>query len=68
MNKKQTAWLMDNIKQTYGVPVKKGGRIKFQGKPGTIVGVRGAYLRVRLDGEDSVGNYHPTWEMEYVAD
>jgi len=53
------------IRQTYNVPAKFGGRIEYQSKPGTIVGVRGEYLQIRLDGETIINSYHPTWEMEY---
>ena len=57
---------MDYIKTRYSVPAKEGGRVKFQGKEGTIVGAREAYLRIQLDGETHIGTYHPTWEMEYL--
>ena len=58
--------IMDYIRRYYGVPAKRFGRVKFQGKPGTITGSDGAYLRVRLDGQKRVGKYHPTWEIEYL--
>jgi hypothetical protein len=53
------------IREQYGVPAKRGGRVKFKGKPGTITGFHNAYLRIRLDGERVSGVYHPTWEIEY---
>ena len=53
------------IKATYGVPAIRGGRVKFEGKPGTIVGGRGAHLRIKLDGEAKAGIYHPRWHIEY---
>jgi hypothetical protein len=55
------------IRRNYGVPALRGGRVKFKGKLGTIVGSSGPYLRVRLDGEKLSRVYHPTWKMEYEA-
>ncbi len=56
---------MAYIRRTYGVPAKRGQRIKFNGKPGVILGSRNARLRIRLDGETFTANYHPTWNIEY---
>lgn len=53
------------IRNTYNVPAKKGGRIEYKSRPGTIDGANGAYLKIQLDGERDIGRYHPTWEMEY---
>ena len=63
---------MDYIRTTYGVPAKRGGRIAygFEGiglRTGTIIGARGAYLRIRLDGEKVARNYHPDWNMIYLT-
>lgn len=33
---------------------------------GTIIGSRGGDLRIRLDGDKHPGNYHPTWELDYL--
>jgi hypothetical protein len=57
---------MDYIRRTYQVPAERGGRIKYKGKLGTIIGSDGAYLRIWLDGEKWAGKYHPTWEIEYL--
>ncbi len=57
---------MDYIRRHYGVPAKRGGNVMFQGKPGVIIGSRGPYLRIRLDGMKRVFNCHPTWEIEYL--
>jgi len=35
---------------------------------GTIIGSRGGDLRIRLDGDKHPGNYHPTWELDYLDD
>ena len=56
---------MDYIRKTYNVPAKRGGRIRFQGRAGVIVGARDARLRARFDGIGTVA-LHPTWEIEYL--
>ncbi len=56
------------IAKHYGVPAVEGGRVLFEGKPGTIVGSSGPHLMVRLDGERKASPYHPTWHIEYVED
>ena len=60
---------MDYIRTTYGVPAKRGGRIEhtYNGRFGTITGSRGARLRIKLDGDNHSGSYHPTWELRYIA-
>jgi len=64
---------MEYIRKTYGVPAKRGARVRFTpdgnrhlSHEGVIVGARGAYLRVRMGDEKSAGTYHPTWEMKYL--
>jgi len=54
------------VRNYYRVPAKRGGKITFEGKPGTIVGFRDQYLRARLDGEKEILTLHPTWEVEYL--
>ena len=58
---------MEYIREYYKVPAKKGARIKFHARPGTIVGAQGPHLRIRLDGDTGIKSYHPTWEMEYLS-
>lgn len=58
----------DYIRRCYGVPAKRGMRVRFSGQLGTIVGFRNQYLLVRLDGTERAGVYHPTWEIEYLTD
>ena len=53
------------VRSYYGVPAKREMRVVANGKPGVIVGFDGAHLRIRLDGEEHVGNWHPTWRIEY---
>lgn len=43
-------YAMDYIRKRYNIPAKRGGRVKFQGKEGVIIGAKGAYLRIRIDG------------------
>lgn len=61
---------MDYIRQHYKVPAKRGGRVRYTGGPtpkeGVITSAKGAHLIIRMDGEASVGKYHPTWEIEYL--
>ena len=62
-------WIRDH----YGVPAKVGMRIIYapcEGsrdlpRGGMIVGTKGPYLRIRLDGEKRIGSYHPTWQVQY---
>lgn len=62
----QAEWLG----QQYGKPIRVGGRVRYTGgrhaRDGSIVSVEGARLRIKLDGDDYVGLYHPTWEIEYL--
>ncbi len=55
---------LDYIRRFYGVPAKRGGRIRFQGRGATIIGANSQYLRVRLD-DGTRALLHPTWEVEY---
>lgn len=63
---------MDYIRRTFGVPAKRGGRIRFSGNigpeplTGTIVGSQNGRLRVRFDGEYRTRLLHPTWEIIYL--
>ena len=57
---------LEYIRNAYKVPANVGQRITFHGKPGTIVGGRGAHLLVHLDGESVNSILHPTWEVEYL--
>lgn len=43
---------MEYIRRSYGVPARRGGRIKYMGKKtGIILSSRYGRLRVRFDGE-----------------
>jgi hypothetical protein len=58
---------MRRIREFYGVPCKRGGRVNFDGKPGRITqAVQGHHwLYVLLDSGQRV-ICHPTWRMEYL--
>lgn len=58
---------MEHIRKMYGVPAKRGGRIRFQRLCiGTIVAARYGRLRVRFDGQKRSCILHPVWEVEYL--
>lgn len=58
--------MFDYINSHYGLKVKKGDRVKMQGKPGTITGAGNMYLLIMFDGEKKSLPCHPTWEMEFL--
>lgn len=64
---------MKYIRETYGVPARRGAWVKFTGNPhkcpsfGTVTGSRNQYINVRMDGDIKSGKYHPEWRIEYLA-
>ncbi len=58
--------MMGYIRKAYGVLARRGLRVIAIGKPGVITGSRGAYLRIKLDGERRSRKYHPIWEIDYL--
>ncbi len=57
------------IRCTYGVPAKRGARIRYTdgvSKLGTITSAKGSYLRVLFDGEKNTRIIHPTWNVEFL--
>lgn len=58
------------IRKAYGLDVKRGDRVLYQGggfcKYGTVTGASDAYLNIRMDGEKHAGRYHPTWELSIL--
>lgn len=58
---------MEWIRRTYDVPARHGMRIEFDGKPATIVGAGGGYLRFRIDGEKHRTVGHPCYRIVYPA-
>jgi hypothetical protein len=57
---------MADIRKYYGVPAKRGAKIKFQGIECKILSARGPYLRVK--GPSKRFNIHPTWQVEYMQE
>lgn len=61
---------MEWIRKSYGVPAKRGGRVRYlsAGGPvlGTIRGTRHGRLLVQLDGDKTSLPFHPTWNLEYL--
>ena len=63
---------LEYIRKTYGVPAKRGVRVKFtpdtRDNPvfGKIVGHHAALLRVRVEGAKRVWLCHPLWQIEYL--
>lgn len=50
----------DYIRDYYHVPAKRGARVEYKGKSGTVTGTHGPHIRVRLDGDKRSNVYHPT--------
>jgi hypothetical protein len=61
---------MQYIRDAYGVPAKRGGRVEYTGngskKQGTITGARGGHVLIRLDGDKFSTGFHPTWKLKYL--
>jgi hypothetical protein len=62
---------MASLRRYYGVPAKRGGRVKFTYSPyactGTILSARDHHLYIRRDDTGRrFGPLHPTWEMVYL--
>ena len=61
---------MQYMRDTYGVPAKRGMRVKYTGgktpRMGTITGTGGCGIMVRLDGDKISLPYHPKWKLEYM--
>lgn len=61
---------MKQIRDQYGVPARRGGRVIYNSaagpRPGTITGASGPHIRIRLDGDAVSMPFHPTWKLEYL--
>lgn len=59
---------MDYVRRTYGVPAKRGGRVRvrFEKKYGTITSAT-QYVHVRLDGRKKPDRFHPL-ALEYFEE
>ena len=56
------------IRKYYNVPAKRGMEVIAERRHGVIVGSKGEYLRVRIDGEKNIMSFHPEHEMKYLVD
>ena len=62
---------MKYIRDAYGVPAKRGGRVEYTDDKGekfygTIVSAKLGYLRVKLDVLSNIDLFHPTWNIKYI--
>ena len=60
------------VRKNYGVPAKRGGRVKYTGcgrnEYGTIRSASGGRLNIQLDGIRHTMPFHPTWEIAYLPE
>lgn len=57
------------IRRTYGVPAKRGARVRYNGGyAGRVTSARHGYIRIWFDGFSKVwpAPFHPTWNMEWL--
>lgn len=54
-----TANGFDYVRRTYGVPVKRGAVVEFNGQLGVITASAGHYVRARLVGDSRSRHFHP---------
>lgn len=68
---------MQYIRDTYGVPARRGMRIEYQPDKeghaawqGVITSAENGYLRIRRDGDKNTypAQFHPEWGMTYLTD
>lgn len=63
---------MAYIRKWYGVPAKRGMRVRYNGEGklkaelGTITSACNLRLRIRLDGHKRSYIFHPTYGLEYL--
>ena len=53
------------VRDYYGVPAKRGGRVRFEGQHEATILSATHHLHVRFD-DGCEGWLHPTWEVEYL--
>lgn len=63
---------MKYIRDYYGVPAKRGVRVKYAASDGeefegVITGSKDAHLRVRFPNTNHSWIMHPTWHIEYLT-
>lgn len=59
---------MEDIRNFYGINVKRGSKIIYTGngypQQGVVVGSIGGYLRIKIN--EKIFTYHPTWKIDIV--
>lgn len=62
---------MKYVRDRYGVPVRRGGRVIYTGEKhplfGTIRSASGGRVNIELDHIRGAMPFHPTWELQYLA-
>jgi hypothetical protein len=66
---------MEYIRRTYRVPAKRGVQVEYiasdgERMVGTIVGSKGAYIRVRFgkgNKRKDILSFHPTYNLQYLT-
>lgn len=59
----------DRIRHYYGVPAKRGGRVRiWTGEEGKIVAIQRARLTVRMDDDQRLSYLHPTYGVTYLTE
>ena len=63
---------LDYVRRTYGVPARRGGRVRYEYLSGVYRYGRIAsatnLLRVRWEDDGTRANLHPTWRVTYCDD
>lgn len=61
---------LQKIRNTYGVPAKRGARVEYLANgiavQGTVTSSRGHHVLIRLDGYKFSLPFHPTWRLRYL--
>lgn len=58
---------MKYIRETYGVPAKRGARLLYLGVMHRVCSAQGHYLRTETFGGERY-LIHPTWQAEWLPD
>ena len=49
----------DYIRDYYGVPIKQGASIEYEGVRGLVTGTHGPHVKAKLEGEKHSRVFHP---------
>ncbi|MEV7165854.1 hypothetical protein AB0N79_37880 [Streptomyces microflavus] len=53
------------LERRFGIHIAIGGRVRTNGREGTIVDTAGEQLKIQFDGAEMPSTRHFTWDMEY---